>query len=668
MTTLITPIMETIVKSSVILGFTFFVTLALRRQSSALRHTVWTMGLLCSLGLPLFNLVLPAWHVAPIHAVQPSLSVIVSQSVAVESGETVVSSPAVVPSAPSTLAPERLLLLIWLIGALSVVFLLFREAVRLARVAFGATTVEQTSWRELARDVSHALALTRRVRLMRNPNASVLGTWGTLRPRVLLPRESESWSDERMRVVLGHELAHVKRNDWLIQIIAETARAIYWFNPLFWIACTELRRESEHACDDAAINLGGPLGIDGPTYAGHVLDLARTLKHSGQPASAALAMASPSNLERRLIAMLNPSLNRSITSRGTAAIVALLALGLTLPLAAVSSQAPVPAGSAIHAVEFVSPTPIPTAGSPVAAPPVTQRSASRTVVVIVPTSPAAEAVPPLAAQNQGGMLSGTVSDPTGALVPGVRVGMTAQSTGVTRRTFTNESGSFAFAELPPDNYSGTVELPGFQQGKFTYLLEDPGSSARLKFTMQIASMSAAISITAQAPPGLKCFSIFGATKSDGTPFTEADCPGGTIVMGLSPKPPAQPPADPNATNGVAVFDSSPATETQPSFMANGRPYPIRVGGDLQSGNIMYHPSPAYPSEARSKGIEGVVVVSGIISKDGQLRSLKITSSSNPLLETSVLETIQSWIYKPTLLNKEPVETMTTITLNFTLNR
>jgi beta-lactamase regulating signal transducer with metallopeptidase domain len=293
---LITPIMETIVKSSVILGFTLFVTMVLRRRSAAIRHTVWTVGLLCSLGLPLFNLVLPAWHVAPIHAVQPSRSVIISRPVAGESGETVVSSPAVVPSTPSTLSPGRMLLLIWLIGVLSVASLLLREAVRLARVAFGATTVQQTSWRELVREVSHALALTRRVRLMRNPNASVLGTWGTLRPRVLLPRESEFWSDERLRVVLGHELAHVKRNDWLIQIIAETARAIYWFNPLFWIACRELRRESEHACDDAAMNLGGALGMDGPTYAGHVLDLARTLKHSGQPASAALAMASPSNL------------------------------------------------------------------------------------------------------------------------------------------------------------------------------------------------------------------------------------------------------------------------------------------------------------------------------------------------------------------------------------
>ncbi len=209
-----------------------------------------------------------------------------------------------------------------MIGVLSVASLLLREGVRLARVAFGASAVQQSSWRELAREISHALRLTRHVRLIRNPNASVLGTWGTLHPRVLLPRESESWSRERMRVVLGHELAHVKRNDWLIQIIAETARAIYWFNPLFWIACMQLRRESEHACDDAAMNLGGQLGMDGPTYAGHVLDLARTLKHSGQPASAALAMASTSNLERRLIAMLNPSLNRSITGKGTAVIVA----------------------------------------------------------------------------------------------------------------------------------------------------------------------------------------------------------------------------------------------------------------------------------------------------------------------------------------------------------
>ena len=291
MTTLITPIIETIIKSSVILGLTFLVALALRRQSAALRHTVWTAGLLCSLSLPLLNLVLPAWRVESIRTTQPSPSVIASQPMVNESGPMVVSAPAAAPLTPSRFTPERMLFLVWVIGVLSIASLLLREAVRLARVAFGASTVQQSSWQELVREVSHALALTRRVRLMRNPNASVLGTWGALRPRVLLPRESETWSSERIRMVLGHELAHVKRNDWLVQVIAEFARAIYWFNPLFWVACTQLRRESEHACDDTAMRLGVDLGIDGPTYAGHVLDLVRILKHSGQPAAAALAMA-----------------------------------------------------------------------------------------------------------------------------------------------------------------------------------------------------------------------------------------------------------------------------------------------------------------------------------------------------------------------------------------
>jgi beta-lactamase regulating signal transducer with metallopeptidase domain len=94
--------------------------------------------------------------------------------------------------------------------------------------------------------------------------------------------------------VLAHELSHVKRNDWLLQLLAETARVLFWFNPLFWLACARMRRESEFACDDAALKLG----IEGPVYARHLLDLVRTVKHSGKPGTAALAMAGTSNLRK----------------------------------------------------------------------------------------------------------------------------------------------------------------------------------------------------------------------------------------------------------------------------------------------------------------------------------------------------------------------------------
>src|SRR5262249_10550659 len=152
-------------------------------------------------------------------------------------------------------------------------------------------------WSSAANEVSSALKLKRRVRLARSEPV-VLGTWGVLRPRILLPQESETWSDDRIRVVLAHELAHIKRFDWLLQLLAELAVSVYWFNPLFWIVCRRLRSESEHACDDVVVNLG----VDPKDYAAHLLELARTLKNSGAAWSTVLAMAQPPSLERRFVA------------------------------------------------------------------------------------------------------------------------------------------------------------------------------------------------------------------------------------------------------------------------------------------------------------------------------------------------------------------------------
>ena len=652
MTTIMTAIIETIFKSSVILGITAIATLVLRRQSAALRHTVWAVGLFCSLALPLFGVILPAWHVRPAEVIHISTNVIATPPMTTVSGTPAVPTPTIISSTPGWLTPETVLLLVWLLGVTLVAALLLREAIRLARVAFGASTVEHTSWGELVWEVSQALRLSRHVRLIRNPAASVLGTWGAFRPRVILPRESESWSDNRMRVVLAHELAHVKRNDWLVQVIAEVARAIYWFNPLFALACTHLRRESEHACDDAAMTLGGRLQMDGPTYAGHVLDLARTLKHSAQPNAAALAMASTSNLERRLVAMLNPSLNRRVTGWGTVAVIVLLALGLTLPIAALSSQAPLSIVSVIPPEE-------PAPQKPIQATPTTsvavQRTAPRTVAAFATARPVAEAVPAPPVQNPTATLSGRVTDQSGAVIPGVSISLTANSSGVIRRIMTDVSGNFTFTELPRDNYSATADLPGFKRASFSYLVVDPGS-ARLNIVLKLAELMTTVDISVQAPPGLKCFSVFGAVKADGTPFTAADCPGGTILVA-----PIRPPVDasPVSVAQEVVSTNSPQTATP----ATGQP-PIRVGGHVQTGNLLVHPNPAYPDEARRNRIQGTVTVSGVVTEDGQIRSLKIIGSSSPLLETSVLETLQNWKYKPTLLNGVPVEVMTVITLNF----
>ena len=68
---------------------------------------------------------------------------------------------------------------------------------------------------------------------------------GLFSPVILLPRDMDAWSDERRRVVLLHELAHVARRDCLANAIAQVACALHWFNPLAWIALRRLRIEQE---------------------------------------------------------------------------------------------------------------------------------------------------------------------------------------------------------------------------------------------------------------------------------------------------------------------------------------------------------------------------------------------------------------------------------------
>ena len=95
--------------------------------------------------------------------------------------------------------------------------------------------------------------LTREIGISRTDSADLLATWGILRPQVLVPYHARDWTLDRVHVVLCHELAHIRRHDWLVQVGAEMLRALLWFNPLAWMVCTRLRRESEQACDDEVL-------------------------------------------------------------------------------------------------------------------------------------------------------------------------------------------------------------------------------------------------------------------------------------------------------------------------------------------------------------------------------------------------------------------------------
>ena len=285
----------------------------LRRRSAAARHWVIAASLLCALALPVLELVVPAWGVSFSRSAGAA-RVGVSESFAVPSdagaeAAGVAPEPAR-PAAPVVAAGgatiSQLVAPAWLLGVGLGLFVLIVGLTRLTWLAARARPVASGRWTRLADEIGRELSLGRPVQLLESDHPSLLVTWGLFVPKVILPRSAQSWTDERAAIVLRHELAHIRRGDWVIQIAGEILRTAYWFNPLVWIACARLRQESEQACDDEVLSSG----VDGPDYATHLVELARLLKAEAAPRLPAPAVARSSSLERRIRAMLDARLTR----------------------------------------------------------------------------------------------------------------------------------------------------------------------------------------------------------------------------------------------------------------------------------------------------------------------------------------------------------------------
>jgi TonB family protein len=312
---------------------------ALRHRSAALRHWVLAVAIACAAATPLAMLVAPAWQI-PVGRLVPLIGTVPAGAEVTTSFEVAGPRPPAAVAAASSAASrpssgvDRVLVRLWIAGMLASIGVLAAGVARFAWIVARARPAANSPWAALAGEIACAQGITRPVDLLETDRPSLLVTWGTLRPKVLLPSSARDWSIERARVVLGHELAHVRRCDWAVQIAVEIVCAIYWFNPLLWIVSRSLRQESECACDDAVLNQGE----DSTAYAAHLLAIARAGRDDRRLWLPAPAIAHPSSLERRVTAMLNTEMNRTSPSSWTRAAVVLALSIVTLPLAGLSAQ------------------------------------------------------------------------------------------------------------------------------------------------------------------------------------------------------------------------------------------------------------------------------------------------------------------------------------------
>jgi TonB family protein len=243
-----------------------------------------------------------------------------------------------------------------------------------------------------------------------------------------------------------------------------------------------------------------------------------------------------------------------------------------------------------------------------------RHSLSRRAAIAIASAALAVLLPVVAitaqAQAARGSVVGVVEDPSGAHVPNCQVtarNLDGPNQEVARA---NAAGEYRFTALPPGRYALEIRSAGFAIFKAEVAVE-AGKASRVDAALSIGQVSETVVVKGQ-------------------------------------KPAAVPPM------------------TQP--MA-GAPQRIRVGGNVQATKLISMAKPEYPAELQQLGIEGAVVMRAIISKTGELLHLEaISTDVDARLVKAALDAVRQWKYQPTLLNGQPVEVVTTITVDFQLGQ
>lgn len=195
---------------------------------------------------------------------------------------------------------DPILTWIWGLGFLFVLgkavleYLLLRYASRSA-VRFD-TSQADIRWSQL---LAHA-NLTSTPKVLLSKHIPIPLTFGWQQPIILLPEAAQTWTHDRIRQILLHELIHIRQQDYLFNLVAVGVKGIYWFNPLSWSSLRQFRLNREWACDETLLHLG----TDKYTYAENLIAIA-SLPHSIGSRYVATSFAKPSDLNARIKRLLH---------------------------------------------------------------------------------------------------------------------------------------------------------------------------------------------------------------------------------------------------------------------------------------------------------------------------------------------------------------------------
>jgi TonB family protein len=590
-------------KSVIVLGAGWLAARLLQKKSSAMRHAVWSAAFAALLAMPVLSISLPALRLPVKGSLLGAGFVFHAASSAatdepVTAGKRTSTGPAGEGKRPR-LDWQGWAMLLWATGsAISSAQMLagWAAVARLRRAARPMPVGELTA-------LAEGLGVRDDVEVRGTPRGSMPITYGFRRAVIFLPAELAEWSPERRRMILLHELAHVLRGDCAIQLIARMVLSLYWWNPLTWISWREFLKERELAADDVVLGAGAGAAH----YASHLLAVARSMGPSPAVGSAAVAMARRSQLEGRLLAILDAKRDRRSVAGLSLATIVVVAIGLAAPLATLqarsdASEGPVNASAA---------------------------NASSFAALIESGDAAREGRQFAEAKtryNKALAAAGSAADTATALL---RLGT---------------------VELSMKN--GGQAITDFEQA----MNADAAKTGEAKMWMAIAQAS---QNNLEAAEGFYEGALAAEDPNSAAAATTMELYGQLLQR------------EGKTDEAKSMLDRASAvrrTQAEQAVSANrpSGPGVRRIGGETKAPMLVSKVEPEYSEEARLAKYQGSTLLSVEIGADGLARNIRVIRGLGLGLDQKAIEAVKQWRFQPGVADGQPVTTAAQIEVNFRL--
>jgi TonB family protein len=451
-------------------------------------------------------------------------------------------------------------------------------------------------------------------------------TFGFRNPVILVPPGFYDLRESEQESIAIHELLHVRRRDWLWTLAEEFVRALLWFHPAIWFLLNRVQLAREQTVDEAVVESTRQAG----DYVGALLKIAAArIEPDLAPAPLFLRKR---HLRERVAAIVKGATMSK--SRLTLTMIAVLSV---LPIAAGVLAWQIPLHAAPQEVRDADGVEARTGAFKLL-----HRDAVAYPAEARKKGVSGEVIASLSVNAQGEVTDARIVSGPDELrravlqsVLGWHFASDAQNLPPAIEVAVRFTSPGPVADTPATHKQGggkTFTLDRIDTSLLPQALRDKVEQAMPVRTGDLIGYDKFPEIERSLQAIDSHIRVYGSIKEDKA----------SVHVTLA------------GTSGL-----HPATTIAPDAQR------IRVGGNKQALNLVSKVTPVYPAEAKQAGVQGIVSLQAMVGKDGRILDLQLISG-DPLLVPPSVEAVKQWVYRPTLLNGEPVEVITQIDVNYTL--